>query len=54
MTAPDPALTPTQARARANAAEALVHDLRRRLGQAMANAVEAKRVAREAERAAAT
>lgn len=54
MRAPDSAPTPAQARARANAAEALVSDLRRRLGQAMADAVEAKRVAREAERTAAT
>lgn len=54
MSTPDPAPPPAQARALANAAEALVRHLRGLLGQAMADAAEAKRVAREAERAAAT
>lgn len=52
MRAPDSAPTPAQARARANKAEALVRHLRGLLGQAMADAVEARRVAREAERTA--
>ena len=48
----DPKPTASQARDRANAAEALVRDLRRMLGRAMAEAAEAKRIAREAEREA--
>lgn len=52
MTA-DPKDAARHARARATAAEAVVRHLRRMLGQAMADAAEAKRIAREAEREAA-
>jgi len=51
MTA-DPKLVAKQARERAERAESLVHYLRGLLGQAMRDEADAKKLAREAERAA--
>lgn len=51
MTA-DPKAAAKEARARADKAAEYVRDLRRLLGQAMADELEAKRIARELERGA--
>lgn len=51
MTA-NPKLAARDARARAEKAAEYVRDLRRLLGQAMSDELEAKRIAREAERGA--
>jgi hypothetical protein len=54
VTTADPKLAARQARERADKAAEYVRDLRRLLGQAMHDEEDAKLVAREAERTAAT